>query len=61
MTLHVMDRQDAIDEVMYVSGVNWAPYSSDKDEEPMADARGKESLDMFERGVVHDGYFCRWD
>jgi hypothetical protein len=41
-----MDYQDAADEVCSVRGVNWAPDSCDEDEEPMADARGKESIAM---------------
>jgi len=36
--LHAMDRQDDDDEIHYVRGVNWAPDSTDEDENPMADS-----------------------
>jgi len=36
--LQAMDRQDDDEEVQYVRGVNWAPDSTDEDEDPMADS-----------------------
>jgi hypothetical protein len=42
-----MDHHDAIDEVQYVRGVNWAPDSTDEDEDPMAESEVQVVMDTF--------------
>ena len=42
-----MDRQDDDDEIHYVRGVNWAPDSTDEDEDPMADSEVQFVMDTF--------------
>lgn len=44
-----MDRHDDDGEVQYVCGVNWAPDSTDEDEDPMADSKVPDSYGR-ERG-----------